>query len=291
MMMMKEPKVIKNPVRMKKELEKWRKKGGKIGFVPTMGALHNGHLSLIKKAREENDIVVVSIFVNPTQFGPNEDYEKYPRPFKDDFSMCKEEKVDYIFNPDVKDIYPEGYLTYVEVQDLSDILCGQYRPGHFRGVATIVLKLFNIIQPTIAYFGLKDYQQYVIINKMVKDLNLDVKIKGLPIVREKDGLALSSRNQYLSEEERRDALLLYKSLVQAKELIESGEYNTRKVIKHMYRILLSGQLIKKKNIDYIEIVDKNSLKSLSYIEKECIILLAVWIGKARLIDNMEVKVK
>jgi len=290
-MVMKAPKVVNNPTQMRNELENWRKKGKKIGFVPTMGALHNGHISLIKKARKDNDIVVVSIFVNPTQFGPDEDYEKYPRPFKNDFNKCKEHKVDYIFHPTVRSMYPKDYLTYVEVKELSGLLCGKYRPIHFKGVTTIVLKLFNIVQPTTAYFGLKDYQQYIIIKKMVQDLNLDIKIQGMPIVREKDGLALSSRNQYLSGEDRKKALRLYKALVTAKKLIIDGERNTKIVKKIIYRILVIKKGIKRRNIDYIDIVNPDNLKSLDYIEKRCLIALAVWIGKARLIDNMEVKVK
>lgn len=288
---MQKPIIIKSPRIIKKNILNLKSQKKKIGFVPTMGALHSGHLSLIRRARKENDIVVVSIFVNPTQFGPNEDYEQYPRPFKEDVKKCSECNVDFIFYPAVKDMYPEDFLTYVEVTKLSNILCGASRPGHFKGVTTVVLKLFNIVQPDIAYFGLKDYQQYIIIKKMVKDLNIDIKIKGLPIIRDRDGLALSSRNQYLSSDERKDALLLYRALIEAKKMILSGERNTSKVKKMIYNILLSGKYIKKKNIDYVAVIHPESLEELNIIDRRCVIALAVWVGKARLIDNMEVRVK
>lgn len=284
-------KIISSPKVINLKLKKLKEEGKRIGFVPTMGALHKGHISLIKKARAENDIVVVSIFVNPTQFGPNEDYLRYPRPFKEDVKICKENGVDYIFNPEVKDMYPDNYLTFVKVEKISDILCGAFRKGHFRGVATVVLKLFNIIQPDIAYFGLKDYQQFIIIKKMVKDLNLNIKLKGMPTVRDYDGLALSSRNQYLSPEERKDATLLYKSLVYGRDLIMKGERSSKKIKKEIYKILLSGKFIKRKNIDYVSIVEPETLEEIKVIKDKCVILLAVWVGKARLIDNMEVRVK
>jgi pantoate--beta-alanine ligase len=283
-------KVIKSIKILKDELKKLKLKGKSIGFVPTMGALHNGHLALIKEARKENDIVVVSIFVNPTQFGPNEDYLRYPRPFKEDVKKCKEAEVDYIFAPDVETMYPDDYLTFVKVEKLSDILCGAFRKNHFRGVATVVLKLFNIVKPDIAYFGLKDYQQFIIIKKMIEDLNLDIKIKGIPTVRDLDGVALSSRNTYLSKEEREEATLLYKSLLGAKDLILNGERNSKKIKKFIYKKLTSGKIIKKKNIDYISIVHPEKLEELKYIEKEAVIALAVWVGKARLIDNIKIKI-
>jgi len=283
-------KFIKSIKILKDELKKLKLKGKSIGFVPTMGALHNGHLALIKEARKENDIVVVSIFVNPTQFGPNEDYLRYPRPFKEDVKKCKEAEVDYIFAPDVETMYPDDYLTFVKVEKLSDILCGAFRKNHFRGVATVVLKLFNIVKPDIAYFGLKDYQQFIIIKKMIEDLNLDIKIKGIPTVRDLDGVALSSRNTYLSKEEREEATLLYKSLLGAKDLILNGERNSKKIKKFIYKKLTSGKIIKKKNIDYISIVHPEKLEELKYIEKEAVIALAVLVGKARLIDNIKIKI-
>jgi len=257
--------------------------GKTIGFVPTMGYLHQGHLSLIRKARKENDIVVVSIFVNPIQFGPKEDFRKYPRDLKRDMNLAKQVGTDVIFYPDAKDMYPEGFKTYVNVEELSEKLCGKFRPGHFKGVATVVTKLFNIVCPDIAYFGQKDAQQAIIIKRMVADLNIPVKIKVLPIVREKDGLAMSSRNTYLNEKERKDALVLYQALNLAKELIKSGITDTKTIIRKMRQLIE-----KKKNakIDYIEIVQMENLKSLKVISDNCLIALAVWIGKTRLIDNI-----
>jgi len=260
--------------------------GKTIGFVPTMGYLHQGHLSLIRKARKENDIVVVSIFVNPIQFGPKEDFKKYPRDLKRDMNLAKQVGTDVIFYPDAKDMYPEGFKTYVNVEQLSEKLCGKFRPGHFKGVATVVTKLFNIVCPDIAYFGQKDAQQAIIIKRIVADLNIPVKIKVLPIVREKDGLAMSSRNTYLNEKERKDALVLYQALNLAKELIKSGITDTKTIIRKMRQLIE-----KKKNakIDYIEIVQMENLKSLKVISDNCLIALAVWIGKTRLIDNIIIK--
>ncbi|MDO8735135.1 MAG: pantoate--beta-alanine ligase, partial [Elusimicrobiota bacterium] len=200
--------IFLNPQKIQKFIKKIKQQNKSIGFIPTMGALHQGHISLIRRARKENDIVAVSIFVNPSQFAPHEDLKKYPRPFEKDINICKSEGVDVIFAPMLKEMYPENYLAYITVEKLSDIMCGKFRPGHFRGVATIVAKLFNIVQPDRAYFGLKDFQQSVIVKKMVTDLNFPVKIITCPIVREKDGLALSSRNVYLSYEERKKALVL-----------------------------------------------------------------------------------
>ncbi len=282
-------KVIRKAKQMQREMKNLKCQGKKIGFIPTMGALHEGHLSLIRKARLETEIVVVSIFVNPTQFGRGEDYKEYPRDFKSDKKKCEMAGVDYIFYPEVEEMYPEPYYTYVEVEKLQEPLCGKFRPGHFRGVTTIVTKLFNIVMPDIAYFGFKDYQQYVIIKQMVKDLNIPVKIKGLPIVREKDGLAMSSRNKYLTPEERKEATLLYKSLLKARELIKKGEKNPSRIKEEMKKILLSGKIIKLEKIDYISIVDPATLEELKKVDRECIIALAVRIGKARLIDNIRVK--
>ncbi len=282
-------KVIRKAKQMQREMKNLKCQGKKIGFIPTMGALHEGHLSLIRKARLETEIVVVSIFVNPTQFGKGEDYKEYPRDFKSDKKKCEMAGVDYIFYPEVEEMYPEPYYTYVEVEKLQEPLCGKFRPGHFRGVTTIVTKLFNIVMPDIAYFGFKDYQQYVIIKQMVKDLNIPVKIKGLPIVREKDGLAMSSRNKYLTPEERKEATLLYKSLLKARELIKKGEKNPSRIKEEMKKILLSGKIIKLEKIDYISIVDPATLEELKKVDRECIIALAVRIGKARLIDNIRVK--
>lgn len=257
-------------------------KGKTIGFVPTMGYLHEGHLSLVKKAREDNDIVVVSIFVNPTQFGPNEDFNRYPRDLERDLRLLEPLNVDYVFYPSVEEMYPKNYSVYVDEVELSKYLCGAKRPGHFRGVCTVVTKLFNIVKPTRAYFGQKDAQQFRILRRMVQNLNMDIEMIEMPIVRESDGLAMSSRNVYLNEEERKEATRLHKSLLKAKELIESGERDVSK-IKNLMLEILNHPLLK---IDYVEIVDEETLKPIEKIEGKVIIALAVFVGKARLIDNM-----
>lgn len=259
------------------------KTGREVGFVPTMGYLHEGHLSLVRRARSENDVVVVSIFVNPTQFGPNEDYERYPRDEKRDRKLLEEEGVDYLFIPSVSEMYPEGYSTFVEVLGLTEGLCGAKRPGHFRGVATVVTKLLNIVFPTRAYFGEKDYQQLQVIKRLVRDLNIPVEVVGCPIVREEDGLAMSSRNTYLSPEERESALSLYKGLELAEELFESGERNPEVIKKRVEEFILSHPKVEK--IDYVEIVDPENLKPVKEVKKRDVIALAVFVGKTRLIDN------
>jgi pantoate--beta-alanine ligase len=267
---------------MKKIVGDILKSGKSIGFVPTMGYLHKGHLSLVEAARKENDVVVVSIFVNPTQFGPNEDYNRYPRDLERDLRLLEPIGVDYVFNPSVEEMYPAMYSTYVEEVELSKYLCGASRPGHFRGVCTVVTKLFNIVKPTKAYFGQKDAQQFRVLRRMVRDLNMDVEMIEMPIVREEDGLAMSSRNVYLSPEERKEATRLYKSLLKAKELIESGERDVQKIKSEMLKIL-DHPLLK---VDYVEIVDEETLKPVEKIERKVIVALAVFVGKARLIDNM-----
>ncbi|MGQ9534132.1 MAG: pantoate--beta-alanine ligase [bacterium] len=266
-------------------LDPVKKKGQKVGFVPTMGYLHEGHLSLIRIAHKNCNFVVSSIFVNPIQFGPNEDFNRYPRDLKRDEALLKKEKVDLLFYPSVKEMYADDYKTYVEVSELSSILCGKSRPGHFRGVATAVLKLFNIIKPDIAVFGEKDYQQAIIIKRMVKDLNLDVKIIMGPIVRENDGLAMSSRNIYLSPEERADATILYQSLKWAKELFYKENIKSPEYIINKMR-----QMIEAKNgrVDYIAVVDKDDLRPVKFIKKGDRILLAVFFGRTRLIDNIAI---
>lgn len=264
-----------------------RCQGKTIGFVPTMGALHPGHLSLIKKARRENDVVVVSIFVNPLQFGPNEDYQRYPRPLDADKKLLRKNGCDFLFLPSVKEIYPQAQLTYVNVGKLSDTLCGAFRPGHFRGVATVVAKLFNIILPQRAYFGQKDYQQLKIIEQMTKDLNFPIKIVPCPIVREKDGLALSSRNVYLSPEERKQAAGLFQALQMAKNLITSKKiYNSQAIISEIEKIIKNNPLSR---IQYIKVCNPDSLEDIPEIKDKALIALAVWIGKTRLIDNIVVK--
>jgi len=267
---------------MKKIVNDILKSGKSIGFVPTMGYLHKGHLSLVEAARKENDVVVVSIFVNPTQFGPNEDYSRYPRDLERDLRLLEPIGVDYVFNPSVEEMYPAMYSTYVEEVELSKYLCGASRPGHFRGVCTVVTKLFNIVKPMKAYFGQKDAQQFRVLKRMVRDLNMDVEMIEMPIVREEDGLAMSSRNVYLNPEERKEATRLYKSLLKAKELIESGERDVQKIKSEMLKIL-DHPLLK---VDYVEVVDEETLRPVEKIERKVIVALAVFVGKARLIDNM-----
>jgi len=274
-----------NEIRNILDLE--RKANRSIALVPTMGFLHEGHLSLIKEARQNNAIVVVSIFVNPTQFGPNEDLETYPRDIERDSKLCEQEGADYIFNPSVEEMYGEDYATYVITEsDITNKLCGASREGHFKGVMSVVTKLFNIIQPDNAYFGRKDYQQVAVIKKMVRDLNIPVNIIDSPIVREADGLAMSSRNTYLSSEERKDALVLNRSLKEAKERILKGEKN-KKVIRE--EILDKINEIPYSEIDYVEILDATTLEDIETIDRDVVIALAVKIGKPRLIDNIVVE--
>lgn len=268
------------------EIKKIKRYNISIGFVPTMGYLHEGHISLIKKAREENDIVITSIFVNPTQFGPNEDFEKYPRDESRDLQKCEENGCDIVFLPQVDEMYPDSFLTFVQVEELGKGLCGKSRPTHFRGVTTVLTKLFNIVKPDRAYFGQKDAQQLVIVKKMVEDLNMDVEIIGCPIVREADGLAISSRNTYLSPEERNDALFLNKSLKLAKNLIKNGEKNISIIKNEMKETILSGN---NNSIDYIEFVDTKTLNPVSEIKDKVLIAIAVKVGKTRLIDNIVVE--
>jgi len=270
---------------VKQKVSDWKKDGLKIGFVPTMGYLHEGHLSLVREARKRADRVVVSIFVNPTQFGPNEDYQVYPRDFERDQKLLLEENVDLIFYPSVEVMYPAGYKTYVEVRDLQDRLCGSSRPGHFRGVCTVVLKLFNIVSADEAYFGWKDAQQVIILQKMVEDLNLPVKIVPLPIVRDNDGLALSSRNTYLNPEERKAALVLRRSLDLAAELIEKGEKKTEIIKNKMLELIQQEPLAR---VDYVEIVDLKNLEPLEQVQENTLIALAVYVGRTRLIDNLKI---
>ena len=258
-----------------------------IGFVPTMGYLHEGHLSLLRKARQENDIVVLSIFLNPTQFAPNEDLDKYPKDLDRDLELAESVGTDIVFFPSETVMYPEGYKTYVEVNDITKVLCGESRPTHFKGVTTVVTKLFNIVNPNKAYFGQKDAQQCLVIKQMVKDLNMDVDIVVCPIIREQDGLAMSSRNTYLNTEERTQALVLNESLQYAKQLIAKGERNAL-LLKDTIKEIINKKPLA--NIDYIEIVDTNSLNNVSEIQGEILIALAVRFGATRLIDNIIVEV-
>lgn len=273
--------VVKNIDEMKKICRELRKEKT-IGFVPTMGYLHEGHLSLVRRSKKENDITVVSIFVNPTQFGPNEDYNSYPRNLNRDASLLEKEDVDYVFIPEIEQMYPKDYSTYINEESLSRHLCGRSRPGHFRGVCTVVTKLFNIVKPNRAYFGQKDAQQFRVIRRMVRDLNMDVEVIECPIVREPDGLAMSSRNIYLSTEERNQALALNRSLKIAENLYRSGEKNTERMKEKIVQYLSSFDKIK---IDYVEIVSEETLEPVEKIEGKVVVAIAAWVGKARLIDN------
>lgn len=272
---------------IKPYLRQQQKEGKTIGLVPTMGYLHEGHLSLIRKSVEENDLTVVSIFVNPTQFGPGEDYECYPRNPEKDQQLVEQAGGQVVFYPTVNIMYPEGYKTYVAVEDLTGYLCGITRPGHFRGVATVVTKLFNIVHPERAYFGQKDAQQTVVIKRMVDDLNMDVDVKICPIVREKDGLALSSRNVYLNTEERKQAIVLSQSLAVAKEMILQGEKNAGLIKETIMGMISSKPLT---CIDYVSIVNDKTLNDIKEIKGTILISLAVKFGRTRLIDNLMMEV-
>lgn len=260
-----------------------KKNNLRIGFVPTMGALHEGHLTLIRQARTENDSVVVSIFINPIQFGKNEDFAQYPRTFDNDCELLSKEGVNVVFNPKASEMYPDGFCTTVVPEHLEDKLCGKSRPGHFRGVATVVLKLFNLIQPDSAYFGQKDFQQTVVIRRMAADLNLDVNIKVLPTVRDNAGLALSSRNAYLSEAEKKDARCLYQVLIKAKDMVNAGAKNAGEIKREMEKVIHNG---KSARIDYISIVNSETLEAVTEVRSGDVAALAVKIGKTRLIDNI-----
>jgi pantoate--beta-alanine ligase len=260
----------------------WRERNLSVALVPTMGALHDGHLSLIERAHSIADRVVVSVFVNPAQFGPNEDFHHYPRPLEDDILLLRKHEVDVVFLPALHEIYPEGYKTFVTVEDLGKKLCGISRPTHFRGVTTVVLKLFRIVQPHWAVFGQKDAQQTVIVRRMVRDLELDVEIVVCPIIREPDGLALSSRNHYLSAEERQAATILYRCLELTKEMVTQGEWRVA-VLLEAIRQRIAGEGLAR--LDYAEIVDLEELSPVEVITEEVLLALAVFIGKTRLIDN------
>jgi pantoate--beta-alanine ligase len=274
--------VIERISEMKNLVKEWKQQGLSIGFVPTMGYLHEGHLALVRRAKELSDRVVVSIFVNPIQFAPGEDYQRYPRDLERDKALLEKEGVDVLFVPKAQEMYPPGFQTYVEVKELSSGLCGRYRTGHFVGVATVVLKLFNIVQPDIAVFGEKDYQQLKVIQRMVQDLNLDVKIISHPTVREEDGLAMSSRNTYLSPEERKSAIALYKALNLAEELINQGERRVATLKEKLKEFIESFPYTK---VQYIEFVHPETLKEVERVDEPTLLALAVFVGKARLIDN------
>jgi pantoate--beta-alanine ligase len=263
-----------------------RKSGRTIGLVPTMGALHRGHISLIERSSKHGDFVVVSIFVNPTQFGPKEDLAKYPRPLREDLRICEDHGVDVVFVPDAEEMYREEELTWVNVDKISESLCGRFRPGHFRGVATVCAKLFNIVQPDIAYFGQKDAQQLAVIRRMVADLNFPLKIVGCPTVREADGLALSSRNRYLSPQQRKDTTCIYRSLKTAHEMIKVGQTNPKTIASKVRKIITAAKSLS--SIDYISIVDAETFQDVSRVTGKVLIAIAARFGSTRLIDNLTV---
>lgn len=276
-------KIVKKILEARKLVSDAKAAGKTIGLVPTMGALHEGHFSLIKTAKQQTDFVVVSIFVNPTQFGPTEDIDKYPRTLDADAAGCEKNDADVIFAPTADEIYPQQNVVWVNVEKLDQPLCGKNRPGHFKGVATVCTKLFNIVGPDIAFFGQKDAQQVIIIQRMVADLNMPLKIVVCPTVREKDGLAMSSRNRYLNADERKDAALLYAALQEAEILIAGGLRDSKKIIGEMEKII---NLSSRAKIDYISIVNAQTLEEIEQIKGETLLALAVKISSARLIDNI-----
>lgn len=268
---------------MRNACRELRRSGKSLGFVPTMGALHAGHLSLVQAARSQNSVVAASVFVNPTQFGPNEDLSKYPRDLDRDRALLEKEKVDLLFAPSPEEMYPPGAVTWVTVEGLSERLEGKSRPGHFRGVTTIVSKLFHVIEPDRAYFGQKDAQQSVIIRKMVRDLDMGVDIVVCPTVRESDGLALSSRNVYLNPEERKQALVLYRALCRVQSLRDQGERDAAKLREAALQVFAEEKQVQ---LDYFEIVDKDLLEPLSDVSRGALVVAAARVGKTRLIDNL-----
>lgn len=274
--------IIHDKITLRQELKKARAQGCTVGLVPTMGYLHAGHLSLMGAAKRENDLVVASIFVNPTQFGPNEDFASYPRDLERDAQLAQSVGVDLIFAPEVEEMYLPHAQTYVNVTNLSKNLCGAKRPDHFRGVCTVVTKLFNIVQPDRAYFGQKDAQQAIIIKKMIEDLNQPIEIRVMPIIREADGLAMSSRNKYLSPAEREAALILHRSLNHGATLLQAGERQAEILKAEMIQMIEKEPLAR---IDYVSIVSGSTLEEVDVISGSTLVAIAVWIGKTRLIDN------
>jgi pantoate--beta-alanine ligase len=280
-------KVAKTIESVRKLVKAAHRKGKKIGFVPTMGALHIGHISLIESAARKCDFVVVSIFVNPTQFGPSEDFKKYPRPIKKDLAICRKAGVDVVFAPAAGRMYPRENLSWVDVKKLTEPLCGKFRQGHFRGVTTVCAKLFNIVMPDVAYFGQKDAQQAIVVKRMVADLNMPLKIVVCPTIRQADGLAVSSRNQYLTGRQKKDAAYIYKALKKSKSLIKAGTTKSKTTISEMKKILHQVPSIK---IEYISIVDAETLQDVEKLTGKVLIAVAVKIGSTRLIDNILVDV-
>ncbi len=279
--------IIREISKIRRVIKKAHRLGQTVGFVPTMGFLHEGHLSLLRRARQENNFVVLSIFVNPIQFGVGEDFEEYPRDLDKDAKHCEECGCDLIFYPTAKDMYPQGYATFVDVERLTESLCGASRPGHFRGVTTVVTKLFNIVTPDRTYFGQKDAQQALVIQRMASDLNMNLDVIVMPTVREKDELAMSSRNAYLAPEERAAAPVLFRSLKKAAAQIDSGERDAARIMEGIKSTVESEPLAK---IEYISIVDCADLKEVKTVQGKVLIALAVRFGKTRLIDNIIVEV-
>ena len=273
--------------KVREQVKAWKRKGYTVGLVPTMGYLHEGHKSLIDAARKENDRVVVSIFVNPMQFGPNEDLATYPRDLEKDAALCEGAGVDIIFHPEPEEMYADGFCSYVDMNGLTTELCGKSRPVHFRGVQTVVLKLFHIVTPDRAYFGQKDAQQLAVVKRMVKDLNVDTEIIGCPIIREADGLAKSSRNTYLSKEERKAALVLHRSLEAGKALVQAGEKSAEQIKQAIVQEIEKEPLAK---IDYVDVVDFDTITPIDTLSGNVLAAIAVYIGKTRLIDNFIVEV-
>lgn len=278
-------KLVKTKQEVRDIVKEWRKQGLTVGFVPTMGYLHEGHASLIDSSSKNNDRTVVSIFVNPMQFSPNEDLESYPRDIVHDSKVCEEHGADLIFNPEPEEMYNDMFCSYVDMDVLTKELCGLSRPIHFRGVCTVVSKLFNIVKPDNAYFGQKDAQQLAVIKRMVEDLDMDIKINGCPIVREADGLAKSSRNTYLSPEERQAALILSKTIAVGRELVKNGEKDAKKIVSQMIKNIETEPLAR---IDYVKIVDALTMQQIDNLDRPALCAMAVYIGKTRLIDNFEV---
>lgn len=270
---------------MQKSSLQWEREGKKIGFVPTMGSLHQGHLSLIDLVRDQSDLVILSIFVNPTQFAEGEDLEKYPRDLERDLQLCKEQKVDYVFTPRMEDIYKENASTYIVEKSVSEKLCGQFRPSHFKGVTTICAKLFNLCRPTFVALGQKDAQQVSVLKRMIEDLHFPIEVIVGPIVRESDGLAMSSRNVYLNDTQREDARLIFQALITVKKLVD--EEKTRKVDRVKEEIMRILQLGNSVRVDYAEVVNRNTMEiEERSISEESLLVVAVWVDSVRLIDNM-----
>jgi len=278
--------IIERVLEMQRWSETERRQGRRIALVPTMGALHEGHLSLVRDGKTRGDRVVVSLFVNPAQFAPQEDFASYPRDFERDRELLNDTGIDVLFHPAVEEIYPEGFDTRIKIRELSRPLCGAVRPGHFSGVATVVAKLFNIVRPQVALFGCKDYQQLQIIRRLVRDLNFDIEVVGHPTVREGDGLAMSSRNAYLNPEERKAALCLYRSLRHAEEMVRHGERRGAAIVDAARVEIAREPLVR---VEYATLCDPESLREVERVEETALLALAVRIGKARLIDNMILK--